>query len=199
MPGLVLFYFGRCSMTIKPASRKAIEYACLNFHYAKTVPSVSVAHAIFEEDVWCGVVLYGPGASAKMGESINLKQGQFLELVRVALNGKQKATSQVLGASLKKLNKTAPGVQAVVSYADKGQEHKGIIYQATNWTLVEDIESSGVEYFYLGEWKHDRSRYGWKTDFRTLPKRKKAGKYKYIYFFNKKLKKQFPSLPYPKK
>lgn len=186
-------------MTIKPASRKAIEYACLNFHYAKSVPIVSVAHAIFEQDVWCGVVIYGPGANPKMGESINLKHGQYLELVRVALNGKQKATSQVLGASLRKLNKTAPGVQAVVSYADKGQEHKGIIYQATNWTLVEDIESSGVEFFYLGRWRHKRSLYHYKTDFRTLPKRKKAGKYKYVYFFNKKLKKQFPSLPYPKK
>jgi hypothetical protein len=187
-------------MTIKPASRKAVEYACMNFHYAKTVPGiVSVAHAIFEEDVWCGVVLYGPGASAKMGESVNLKQGQFLELVRVALNGKQNATSQVLGASLRQLNKTAPGVQAVVSYADKGQDHVGTIYQATNWTLIQDIESSGVEYFYQGKWRHDRRAPTWKTDYRTLPKRKKAGKYKYVYFFNKKLKKGFPALPYPKK
>jgi len=187
-------------MTIKPASRKAIEYACINFHYAKTVPGiVQVAHAIFEEDIWCGVVLYGPGASAKMGQSLNLKQGQFLELVRVALNGKQNATSQVLGASLRQLNKTAPGVQAVVSYADKGQDHVGTIYQATNWTLVEDIESSGWEYFYQGVWRHSRKAHTWKTDFRTLPKRKKAGKYKYVYIFNKRLKKNFTALPYPKR
>jgi hypothetical protein len=33
------------------------------------------------------------------------------------------------------------------SYADKGQNHNGIIYQATNWIYIENIESSGTEYF----------------------------------------------------
>jgi hypothetical protein len=185
-------------MRIERASSKAIKYACENFHYAKKTPSVTIAHAVFEEEQWCGVICYGGGASAKMGQSINLKAGQFVELVRVALNGNQRYTSQCLAASLKRLKKEAPLVKLVVSYADKGQSHRGTIYQATNWKLIEDIDSSGVEYLYKGQWMHDRDRYNWSVDFRTLPKRKKAGKYKYVYFFDKRLEREFTFLPYPK-
>lgn len=186
-------------MKLEPASRVAIQYACKHFHYAKVVPVVSVAYAVFEDDKWCGVIIYGPGASAKMGESIGLMQGQFVELVRVALNGKQSATSKALAASLRALKRDAPTLKAVVSYADKGQNHVGTIYQATNWTLIEEIKSSGVEYLYKGKWTHDRTRYEWNVDFKKLPKRKKAGKYKYVYFFDKKIKNQFAPIPYPKR
>jgi len=185
-------------MRIERASSKAIKYACENFHYAKKKPAIiRTAHAIFEEHIWCGVVSYGNGA-INLGNQFNLKDGQILELNRVALNGKQKYTSECLAASLKRLKKEAPLVKLVVSYADKGQSHRGTIYQATNWKLIEDIHSSGTEYFYKGQWMHDRDKYVWKVDFRTLPKRKKAGKYKYVYFFDKRLEKQYTFLPYPK-
>lgn len=184
-------------MILKPASSKAIRFACMNYHYAKTVPSVKIAHAVFEKNEFCGVICYGSGASARMGESIGLKQGQFLELVRVALNGKQSQTSKALSISLRLLKRKAPTVRAVVSYADKGQNHTGTIYQATNWKLIEDINSSGTEYFYQGQWRHDRGRYSWNIDFKKLPKRKKAGKYKYLYPFDSSL--EFKELKYPKR
>ena len=132
-------------------------------------------------------------------KKFNLRNGQYLELNRMALNGKQSSTSKVLSIAIKLIKKECPTVKMLFSYADKGQNHNGIIYQATNWIYIENIESSGTEYFLNGIWKHDRGRYNWAIDFKTLPKRKKAGKHKYVYPLDKSLieicnnlKKPFP-------
>jgi hypothetical protein len=187
-------------MKLEIASSKAIKYACLNFHYAKAVPTYSIGYSVFENNIWCGVVLFGGGASVNMPAKFNLRNGQYLELNRMALNGKQSSTSKVLSIAIKLIKKECPTVRMLFSYADKGQEHKGIIYQATNWYYIENIQSSGTEYLLNGIWKHDRGRYNWGVDFKKLPKRKKAGKHKYIYPLDKTLLPLCRSLskPYPK-
>ena len=187
-------------MRLEIASSKAIKYACINFHYAKAVPTYSIGYSVFENNNWCGVVLFGNGASVNMPKKFNLRSGQYLELNRMALNGKQSSTSKVLSIAIKLIKKECPTVKMLFSYADKGQEHKGIIYQATNWCYIENIESSGTEYLLNGIWKHDRGRYNWGVDFKKLTKRKKAGKHKYIYPLDKTLIPLCKSLskPYPK-
>ena len=75
----------------------------------------------------------------RIGSEYGLNQGQIIELVRVALNGKQVATSQVVAASIKRIKKDVPLCKLIVSYADIDQAHKGIIYQATNWYYVGKI------------------------------------------------------------
>ena len=76
------------------------------------------------------------GSNNNIGSEYNLKQGQIIELVRMALNGKQETTSQVLAKAIKKVKKDVPLCKMIVSYADIDQSHKGIIYQATNWYFV---------------------------------------------------------------
>lgn len=187
-------------MRLEKASRKAIVYACMNFHYAKAVPTYSIGYSVFEDNNWCGVILFGGGASVNMPSKFNLNNGQYLELNRMALNGKQSSTSKALSLSIKIIKKECPTIKLLFSYADKGQMHKGIIYQATNWYFIEDIKSSGTEYLVNGIWKHDRRRYNWSVDFKKLPKRKKAGKYKYIFPLDKSLLSMCKKLskPYPK-
>lgn len=47
-------------MRISKASTKAITYACQNFHYSKSVPTVQFAYNIYNDnDEWCGVIVYG--------------------------------------------------------------------------------------------------------------------------------------------
>jgi len=190
-------------MRLEKASAKAIKYACLNFHYAKVVPVVGIAFSVFNgKGEWCGVITFGYGASANMGKPYKLNHGQYLELTRMALNGKQESTSKAMSIAMRLIKKLCPTVKLLISYADKGQNHKGIIYQATNWYLVDDTESSGYEVWYKGKWVHDRGP-------NTLPKeqrqkltyRKKSGKYKYIFPVNQSMVSLCKSLsrPYPKK
>lgn len=191
-------------MRLEKASHKAIVYACKNFHYAKVCPAQSLGYSVFNnKNEWCGVILFGGGAGAYMGKPYGLFYGQYLELTRMALNGKQESTSKAMSIAIKLIKKSNPTVKLLISYADKGQDHYGTIYQATNWYFVEDIKSSGEEVFYKGKWCHNRTPSSKLSieEYRKLQKRKKPGKYKYIYPLNNSLITLCESLrkPYPKK
>ena len=189
-------------MRLEKASYKAVKYACLKFHYAKTVPVTNISYSVFNNNnEWCGVICYGLGANYRLGSTYGVVSGQFLELTRMALNGKQESTSKAMAISIKLLKKHKPLVKVLISYADKGQDHLGIIYQATNWIFVEQTDSSGIEVFYKGKWRHSRILGSVsKNEINKIQKRKKSGKYKYIYTLTKELRTRCLELkkPYPK-
>ncbi len=200
-------------MRLTIANAKAIKYACLNFHYAKSVPSVQYGFNVYnDDDEWCGVICYGGGATPNIGKPFGLAQGEILELVRVALNGKQKTTSECVSASLKELHRANPLIQMVISYADIDQEHAGTIYQATNWLYLGRMNENTRSAFVInGKKTHPRTigsmggtqSLQWVRE--NLDKNAtefiSKGKHRYIYCFNKKLRKQWlkETLPYPKK
>jgi hypothetical protein len=194
-------------MRIEKASKEAVKYACLKFHYAKVVPAQYIGYSVFnDKDEWCGVITYSGGACSSLGDKFGLVYGQYLELTRMALNGKQEQTSKALSISIKQIKKDCPTIKLLVSYADKGQNHLGTIYQATNWIYIEENESSGTDYFYNGKWRHDRTlNTKFKGDNRkqlkSMPSRKRAGKIKYIYPLTKEMIKltENMKLPYKKK
>lgn len=139
-------------------------------------------------------------------------QGEILELVRVALNGKQKTTSECLAKCLKQLHKDVPVVKMIVSYADLDQNHTGIIYQATNWLYLGQKNTNSRGRFIInGKKTHPRSIHsmGGKQNIEWIKKHldKNAsifytkGKHLYIFCFDKKLRKQWieKTKPYPKK
>ena len=189
-------------MRLEKASYKAIKYACLNFHYAKTVPASSISYSVFNNNnEWCGIVSFCYPSGVMSGKQFNLIQGQFIELNRMALNGKQESTSKVLSTAIKLFKKQNPTVKLLISYADKGQNHTGVIYQATNWIYVGENESSGKDYFYNGKWRHDRTLNNYSKEFLSkLETRKRSGKRKYLYPLDKNLIPLCKSLskPYPK-
>ena len=208
-------------MRIVKASKEAIKYACLNFHYAKSVPVNVLGYNVYNgNEEWCGVILYALGANVNIGTQYNIPMGGVVELVRVALNGKQETTSQAVAMSLKQLHKDCPHIRLVVSYADCDQSHLGTIYQATNWIYVGECNNGNRSGFIInGKKTHPKSIYsrmvvlnGKKvhcpqtlemvrrffdpnaTEFIT------KGKRKYLMPLDKKMKKQIAPLsqPYPK-
>lgn len=133
-------------MRLEKASYKAIKYACLNFHYAKAVPFASVGYSVFnDKNEWCGVVVFNRG-NINAGKTYNCKIGETSELIRVALNGEQETTSKAVSLAIKLFKKDNPLCRLLLSYADTGQHHKGVIYQAMNW-------------FYEGEIKPTRPKF----------------------------------------
>lgn len=190
-------------MRLEKASYKAIKYACLNFHYAKAIPINTFGFSVFnDKNEWCGVVLYGTGASPQIGKQYNLKQGQVIEFVRMALNGKQnQPVSKIMSISLKLLVKNIPLCKLVVSYADQEQGHLGIIYQASNWIYLGEVKSPPII-----EGRHNKSMGGSIGAARKILGREPnvyypKPKHKYIYPIDKKLIPLCLSLskPYPKK
>lgn len=197
---------------LRNATPKAVRYACLHFHYAKAVPSALYSYNVYQDGEWCGVIIFGVGATPNIGKPFNLLQGEIVELVRVALNGKQNTTSECVAMALRKLHRDAPQIKMVVSFADVDQNHVGTIYQATNWIYLGRTNAGKRSAFIIHSKKiHPRTigsaggvqSINWirehidpdAVEFIT------KGKEKYIYCFDKKLRKKWlaKALPYPKK
>ena len=186
-------------MKLVKASYKAIKYACLNFHYAKSVPVNVFGYSVFnEKNEWCGVIVYGHGSNNNIAKPFGLKTGEVLELVRVALNGKQETTSKAVAMSLKLIKKDIPLCKLVVSYADLDQNHIGTIYQATNWYFVgiKMENKKDCSYIINGKRVHGRTitakfkKYGLSATIENIKKFYKTddveayitkGKVKYLY------------------
>ena len=148
-------------MRITKASKEAIRYACMHFHYAKSVPVNPIGYNVYnDKNEWCGVILYAYGANKNLGTQYNLPLGGVLELVRVALNGKQEQTSKALALTIKCIKKDVPMCQLIVSYADCDQDHLGTIYQATNWIYTGETTSGNRGGFMIhGKKTHPKSIY----------------------------------------
>lgn len=192
-------------MKLTRATQQAVKYACMNYHYSKSVPVNPIGYNVYNgADEWCGVITYGTGAIPNIGRPYNLPQGAILELTRVALNGKQEQTSQAVAMSLKRLHKDVPQCRLVVSYADCDQNHLGTIYQATNW-IYEGLSKGDTYYIINGRKVHRR---GYQGGFDYVRRHvdadvklfRSAGKYKYLMPLDKEMKKQIQPLakPYPK-
>ena len=185
----------------------------MNYHYAKAIPSAYNAYNVYNEhSEWCGVIIFGGGATPNIAKPFGMATGEVMELVRVALNGKQPCTSECVGAALRQLHKDEPQVKLIVSFADCDQDHFGTIYQATNWIYLGDMGVNERGAFIIhGKKMHPKTVYsrGWvqsipwlrehvdpnATEFIT------KGKRKYIWVYDKKLRKEWQkkALPYPKK
>lgn len=196
---------------MRKATPKAIRYACLHFHYAKSVPAVQYSYNVYQDGEWCGVILFSSGATPNIAKPFGMVQGEVLELVRVALNGKQQTTSECVAAALRQLHKDAPYIKIVVSFADADQNHIGTIYQATNWIYL-GLRDEKDTYFLIHGKKVHRRTIGanggvqalWWVKENLDPNAsiiKTKGKQKYIFVFNKKLRREWQkkALPYPKK
>src|SRR5699024_7572891 len=130
------------------------------------------------------------------------------ELTRVALNSHDHFVSEILAQAIHFLKKNSPNLKLIVSYADSEQEHKGGIYQATNWLYLGKTKGS-IEFIINGKRVHSKtinSKYGrgsqnvqWLRN-HVDPKAEKyhtQGKHKYVFPLNKKARKKL--LPFNKK
>ena len=200
-------------MKLEKASGKAITFACKNFHYAKRIPYASFGYSVFNnKKEWCGVVLFNRG-NIRCGAPYKLLNGQIVELIRVALNGKQESTTKAVAIALRLLKKDAPNVKMVVSYADIDQDHIGVIYQAGNW-IYEDTKKTRPKHFdkKTGKEVHDRqvcvsgvTNIGGKQKkcykYSDVITQKRGMLIKYVYPLSKEIRAELikRAKPYPKK
>jgi hypothetical protein len=122
-------------------SHEAAKYAVEKWHYSRCMPAGKLAKiGVWESDKFIGVVLYGLGASPPFyvwaQRTLDIKQTEACELVRVALTRHATPVSRIIAISLKMLRALCPKLRCVVSFADCDQGHHGGIYQASGWTFL---------------------------------------------------------------
>ena len=194
-------------------SAKAATYATKKWHYTGTTgtpPQVRVG--AWERGAFVGVVLFARGANKNIGRPYGLEQIECCELVRVALSDSHESpTSRIVSRSIRLLKGKEPKLRLVVSYADKNQDHEGVIYQAMNWIYTGETSSSYMYKWKDGNFYHQRevSATGKKPYYgqlRIVPKINECekipqlGKHKYLYPLDKAIRRQVEALskPYPK-
>ena len=200
-------------MRLEIASSKAIKYACMNFHYAKRTTVSILSYSVFnDKNEWCGVIVYGPSSNRFAHKEYGINQNECIELLRMALNGKQESTSKAMALSLKLIKKNAPLVKIIVSYADNNVNHIGTIYQATNFYYIGQSSMDNRSGILIdgkpSSYRGFQKRYG-TTSFEKLKEIlgnriefiKPKTKNKYIYPIDKALVTMCKQLakPYPKK
>lgn len=200
-------------MRLEKASYKAIKYACMNFHYAKRLTMSNHSYSVFNsKNEWCGVICFGQSSNRYVSNGFGLNGNEVIELLRMALNGKQDCTSKAMSIAIRLIKKDAPLVKLLISYADNNQGHTGIIYQATNWYYIGQSNKDKRSGIFLDgkpvSYRGFGKRYGTTSEFKLknilgnrIEFKDAFTKNKYIYPIDKSLIPLCKSLskPYPKK
>lgn len=118
---------------VKHVSRTECALFILDIHYAKRWPSISYAFGLFYGSELVGIVTYGtpPSANLKKGIAGEEYKHYVIELNRLCLKYNRKNEASFL---VSKSIKMLPKPKIIVSFADTEQGHKGVVYQACNFT-----------------------------------------------------------------
>lgn len=190
---------------------EASKFAVMNWHYSKTMPVGKIVKiGVWEDNTFIGCVLFSRGANNNIGKMFRLEQTQVCELTRVALDKHKSFVSEILAKAIKLFKESNPGVKLIISYADSEQDHKGGIYQASNWIYIGRNKGS-TQYIIHGKRTHAKTvdgRYGrgsqnvdWlrKNVDPGAEKVVTQGKHKYLFPLSKRVRKELikHNLPYP--
>tara|TARA_R110001592_G_scaffold14653_1_gene65318 strand:- start:11713 stop:12351 length:639 start_codon:yes stop_codon:yes gene_type:complete len=156
-------------------------------HYAKRIPSISFAFGLYDKNnILQGVCTVGKPASPSLCDGVCGKENSkyVFELNRLCANdGLPKNTLSFFVSQI--LKKLPPLI--IVSYADKGQNHNGYIYQATNWIYTgasKERTDIGIE-----DGTHSR-HYSKNTDYKKNRKFR-SSKHRYLIFTGSKSKNKY--------
>jgi len=188
---------------IEPISYSQAMQIVVENHYLHRKAPCSSAFGLFHEDdpqTCLGVVVYGTPVASTLRKGICGEAEAFnvLELTRLWVDDSvpKNGESFLIGNTLRLLDK-----EIIVSFADKGENHVGIVYQATNWIYtglsakrtdwtVEGIDKHGHTWADKYTADEMRSLYG---DRFSLVERSR--KHRYVFFnATKKRKKELLSL-----
>jgi hypothetical protein len=186
--------------TVSRAERSEVRDFIEKWHYSGSINGciADYCYALYTPTGdMAGAMFFGRMAMANQWKRFSETEGEVIELRRLCcIDDTPKNTeSFFIGRSLRLLkNDWREGI--VVSYADKEYGHSGIIYKASNFTMIGEIK--GAKVIIWGEKRyHDKTiRTKYKGELKPFAKRvkdalesgeayykKTAGKYTYVYNF----------------
>ena len=205
-------------INIVQSNKETVYNLITKKHYSNKWTASTDIYAVYYEDgehnffddkkyKLIGVALYGHPVGFRVVKSISekLNDEDVLELKRLWIEdgyGKN-IESYVISQTLKMLKKDSPQTKVVISYADPGVNHKGIIYRASNWLYQGNDIGAADAYMYrypnTDNWLSDRAigeqlgTNGLKAVLDKIPGmeyKKKLRKHRYIYFICSKKEKK---------
>jgi len=140
-------------------SRDEIKEFVEKWHYSKSINGLLISYCfkLTDGEKTIGAMIYGKMAMANAWKKYGEKEDDVIELRRLCcIDETPKNTeSYFIGRTLRWLQQNTR-IKTVVSYADPEYGHSGVIYKASNFTLVGKT-SPGKVIFYNGKKFHDKS------------------------------------------
>ena len=174
-------------------SFEAAKYACVNWHYSKTIPAGKrVMIGVWENSCFIGSIIFSTGAAPQSHCPYKLKRTEVCELTRIALTKHITPVTRLVKIAFKLLKKLCPNIKLIISYADPEQGHTGQIYKAGNWInegktgLCEHFQTESGKRIHSKTLKTGKKGYATKLLREGKVKSIKTWKYKYIYWLNKR-------------
>lgn len=118
---------------VRAITRQECAHHILDIHYAQRWPSISFAFGLFYGRELEGICTFGtpPSATLRRGIAGDQFASSILELNRLCLtHNNRNDASYLISQSIKLLG----GDKIIISFADSSKNHKGVVYQATNFT-----------------------------------------------------------------
>lgn len=197
--------------TVKRIENSVAQDIIVANHYLHRKAPCSAAFGLFDsEEKLLGVVMYGTPASSSLRAGLAGKDeaNNVVELTRLWVDDSapKNGESFLIGRSMR-----MAGKELLVSFADRAQNHLGIVYQATNW-LYTGLSAKRTDWHVEGIDKHGhtwadkytaaemRELFG---DRFTLKERSRKHRYVFVNAKGKRkkellLKLRYKVEPYPK-
>ena len=134
-------------------------------HYIGTAPICPFHLAEFEKGLLTQVASFGFSISQKASEGIwkHGNNNNTLELRRLtSISDRKNAESSFIAKCLKYIKRNEPHIKLILTYADKKVNHKGIIYQASNFIYLGLRGGNTIYYPYKKGKIHSRTAQRWK-------------------------------------
>lgn len=136
-------------------SKIANEFIKKHHYSGKVVPNSQLHFGAFLDDKLHGVMSYGP--SLDKSKMLGLVEGtgwnEFLELNRMAFDDylPRNSESYCISKTIKMIQKNAPNIKWIISFADGTQCGDGTIYRASNFVLTGIKKNKQIIEFPNGE------------------------------------------------
>ncbi len=202
----------------RPVNHLTAATMVKEYHYAHRVPSIVASFGMYVDHVLAGVITFGT-VTTQIGECCGPDyRYNVVELNRLFIHdwAGRNSESWFLGQVFKLMQEQAPNRFILVSYADTGEGHIGLVYQATNWLYTGESRAYNNAFLLFPDGRTSHSA-DWSQRLGTaksaellemFPGSKIVGsarKHRYVYFLGdkrqrRKLRKllKWDVLPYPK-
>jgi hypothetical protein len=88
---------------------------------------------VWEDGKFIGAVVFGDGLLGPRSVVYGgVDKFKVAEIVRIALREHRHEVSRMISIAIKLLRKRCPGIELIVAFADRAENHHGGIYQASN-------------------------------------------------------------------
>lgn len=187
----------------KPITTETMNVIAREKHYLHREVNTSWAWGAYHEGLLLGAISFAKPASPAVCRSVIGDEGadRVYELNRLWMDDKcpRNSESRFIGYALRQLSKVRPPL-ILISYADIGAGHVGLVYRATNWLFTGETKVHFDKAYADGRHPRSMTPADREAESDDVILVERSRKNRYVYFFDKEDRKKLKAevLEYPK-